>query len=51
MTDYKITFLDGTVETVKATAIRDRGDWIDFEDGGGLVLRVLAGTVGRIERA
>jgi hypothetical protein len=50
MTTFRITYTDNSMEPVQANRVTDRGDWIDFEDGGGLVLRVVASRVSRIER-
>lgn len=48
--DYKITYLDGREETVRAVVFTDNGIWIDFSDGGGQVLRIRSTDVYRIER-
>jgi hypothetical protein len=50
LVDYKITYEDGTGEEVHAGSINDNGPWMDFKDGGGIILRVLAERVTRVER-
>jgi len=50
MHDFKITYRDGSTQTVKATDHQPQGDWIVFTDGLGIVLRVPSKDVLSIAR-
>ena len=50
MSTYKITFFNGDIEEAEATSVEDHGEWTDFSDGNGLVLRVQSKAIKRVDR-
>jgi hypothetical protein len=49
---FKITYYDGTSETVRAAyrSWEKEGEWMTFSDGSGLILGVNTVDVKRVER-
>jgi hypothetical protein len=50
MHEFKITYRDGSTQTITAAEHRAEGDWIVFYDGSGQVLRVPSKDVLSIGR-
>lgn len=48
--NFKITYKDGSTQTVTAAGSQPQGDWLVFLDGTGEVLRVPAADVESVAR-
>lgn len=48
---YKISYNDGTAQTVTCDRPAVQGDWLLFGDGSGELLRVKAADVSSVNRA
>jgi hypothetical protein len=50
MPDYKISYLDGTTQTLTTPGPKIQGEWLVFQDGSGIQLSVRANEVESVIR-